>query len=106
MNGGLVRGGSADLRTGDRADGERVDGRQVAVAFGQTLRSVRREAGLSQEDLAFSAGIDRTYPSLLERGLRQPTLAIVLALARALAAEPAELISRTIARLRERGVRL
>jgi hypothetical protein len=45
-----------------------------------------------------------TYPSLLERGRRQPTLAIMLRLARALAMEPAELVNRTIARLRERGV--
>jgi transcriptional regulator with XRE-family HTH domain len=87
--------------SGGEAGDER---RRVAAAFGQVLRSRRREVGVSQEELAFTAEVDRTYPSLLERGLRQPTLAIMLRLARALAAEPAELINRTIARLRERGV--
>jgi transcriptional regulator with XRE-family HTH domain len=86
--------------------GEPAGGQPVAAAFGYVLRSVRREAGVSQEDLAFRADVDRTYPSLLERGRRQPTLAIVLRLARALTMEPAELVNRTIARLRERGVRV
>ena len=86
--------------------GEPAGGRQVAAAFGYVLRAVRQEAGVTQEDLAFRADVDRTYPSLLERGQRQPTLAIVLRVARALAMEPAELVNRTIARLRERGVRV
>ena len=81
--------------------GESAEGAQVAAAFGQVLRTVRREAGVSQEDLAFRAEVDRTYPSLLERGRRQPTLGIVLRLAWALTLEPAELVNRTIARLRE-----
>ncbi len=51
---------------------------EVAVAFGKTLRAARRERGISQEDLAFRADCDRTYPSLLERGLRTPTLTVYL----------------------------
>ena len=86
--------------------GEEPGGRQVASAFGSVLRAVRQEAGVTQEDLAFRADVDRAYPSLLERGQRQPTLAIVLRVARALTIEPAELVNRTIARLRERGVRV
>jgi transcriptional regulator with XRE-family HTH domain len=86
--------------------GEPAGRQPVAAAFGYVLRSVRQEAGVSQEDLAFRADVDRTYPSLLERGRRQPTLAIVLRLARALTMEPAELVNRTIAHLRERGVRV
>ncbi len=69
-------------------------------------RARNQEAGVTQEDLAFRADVDRTYPSLMERGQRQPTLAIVLRVARALTMEPAELVNRTIARLRERGVRV
>ena len=68
--------------------------RQVALVFGQVLRSVRQTAELSQEEPAFTAEVDRTYPSLLERGVRQPTLTIVLRRARALAAEPADLVNR------------
>ena len=39
--------------------------RQVAKAFGVVLSNVRRDAGISQEELAEGADIDRTYPSLL-----------------------------------------
>jgi ribosome-binding protein aMBF1 (putative translation factor) len=88
------------------AEADRLDGRQVAVAFAQVLRMARRERGFSQEKLAACADLDRTYPSLLERGLRHPTLAMLLRLSRALAVEPAELVNRTVRHLRERGVRL
>lgn len=33
---------------------------------------------MSQDDLAADAEMDRTYPSLLERGLRAPTLYVLL----------------------------
>ena len=45
----------------------------------------RREAkGVSQEDLASRAGLHRTYVSLLERGHRNPSLAVISQLAGAL----------------------
>lgn len=72
----------------------------VARAFGIVLRTARQGASFSQEDLAHEAGIDRTYPSLLERGLRQPTLAVVVSLAAALGIEPTILVQMTVARLR------
>jgi DNA-binding XRE family transcriptional regulator len=43
---------------------------RVALAFGSTLREVRRARGLTQEELALAGGFDRTYPSLLERSHR------------------------------------
>jgi transcriptional regulator with XRE-family HTH domain len=78
--------------------------RAVAMAFGAILRVARQDAGVSQEVLAERADCDRTYPSLLERGLRQPTIGKVLDLASALQLEPAALVNMTVARLRERGV--
>ena len=42
--------------------------------FGQILRIARTSAGFSQEKLALEVGLDRTYVSLLERGLRTPSL--------------------------------
>jgi len=57
---------------------------------------MRQRKGLSQEDLALRAGLDRTYPSLLERGQRQPTLAVVLAMAQVLEVSPAVLVNRTL----------
>ncbi len=70
--------------------------RAVAVAFGRVLREMRQRKRLSQEDLALRAGLDRTYPSLLERGQRQPTLAVVLAVAEVLEISPAVLVNRTL----------
>jgi transcriptional regulator with XRE-family HTH domain len=49
------------------------------------------ERGLSQEALAVDAGIDRTYVSRLERGLQNPTVAILEKLARALSSNIEEL---------------
>jgi transcriptional regulator with XRE-family HTH domain len=80
------------------------DHRRVAVAFGGVLKRARTGAGLSQEKLAEGANIDRTYPSLLERGLRQPTLAMLIAVAYALQIEPALLVTLTVARLRREAL--
>jgi transcriptional regulator with XRE-family HTH domain len=81
-----------------------LDPRQVAKAFGAVLRTARVSAGIPQEVLAERADCDRTYPSLLERGLRQPTIGKVIDMAGALHLEPSVLLNLTIARLRERGV--
>ena len=54
---------------------------RVAKAFGVALRAARTDAGISQEHLAELADIDRTYPSLMERGLRQPTIGRVISIA-------------------------
>jgi len=77
-----------------------VDHYQVARAFGAVLKLSRAGAQLTQEQLAEAADIDRTYPSLMERGLRQPTLAVVLTLADAFEIEAATLITMTVVRLR------
>jgi len=69
---------------------------RVARAFGVVLRTARKQRGLSQEELGESADLDRTYASLLERGLRTPTLTVLIELARALHLEPGQLVSDTI----------
>jgi transcriptional regulator with XRE-family HTH domain len=69
----------------------------IAAAFGEVLRDCRLKAGLSQEALAGIAEVDRTYVSLLERGLRQPTLHTLFNLARALSVSPSTMVSRTSA---------
>lgn len=62
------------------------------VAFGERLRELRREHGLSQEAFAHHVGLDRTYVSGLERGRRNPTLAVIVKLAEALEVQPAALL--------------
>jgi transcriptional regulator with XRE-family HTH domain len=42
--------------------------------IGNVLRAKREKLGISQEDLAERAGVDRSYVSILERGLKSPTL--------------------------------
>ena len=73
--------------------------RTVARAFGATLREARRARGMTQEELAAAAGMDRTYPSLLENGKREPALGVFYRLCKALRCAPAELQARTLARL-------
>jgi transcriptional regulator with XRE-family HTH domain len=53
-------------------------------AFGETLRTVRQEKGLSQEALADLAGLHRNYISEIERGMSSPTLGALEQIADAL----------------------
>jgi len=56
----------------------------VARRFGENLRGVRRQAGISQEALGFRAGLHRTEVGLLERGERIPRIDTLMKLACAL----------------------
>lgn len=71
--------------------------RDVARAFGLALRAARVEQGISQDRLSEICDFDRTYPSLIERGLRCPTLAMLLRLADALGVKPERLVVDIIA---------
>lgn len=64
----------------------------LAEAFGVVVRELRIEAGLTQEQLGFEAGIRRTFVSVLELGQQQPTLTTIFKLAPALGLTPAALI--------------
>lgn len=62
------------------------------TTFGTLLRTLRQERGISQEELAFRADLDRTFISLLERGQRQPSLSTIFQLAQALNVKASRLI--------------
>jgi len=62
-------------------------------AFGQILRERRKNIKFSQEKLSQESGLDRTYISLLERGLRQPSLTSILQLSKALKVSSVEIVS-------------
>jgi transcriptional regulator with XRE-family HTH domain len=64
----------------------------VLKQFGETLRSYRLEAGLSQEKLAAKAGLDRTYVGGAERGERNVALVNIVRLAEALGLRPSQLL--------------
>lgn len=63
------------------------------IAFGVVLRSLRKRAGLSQEQLALEAGVERNFVSLIERGVNQPTIRVIFKLATALRVRPSEILS-------------
>ncbi|WP_309832189.1 helix-turn-helix transcriptional regulator [Paracidovorax wautersii] len=63
------------------------------VQFGQRLRALRAAKGFSQEALALSSGLDRSYVGGVERGQRNVSLVNILKLATALKVEPRELFS-------------
>lgn len=60
--------------------------------FGDRLVALRKAKGLSQEQLAFDAGLARSYVSGVERGLRNISLINICILAKALDMEPADLL--------------
>ena len=68
------------------------DARDLRDAFAANPRRLRHAKGISQEDLAFEAGVNRTYLSRLEKGVSYPGLEIITKLANVLECEPAELL--------------
>ena len=66
---------------------------QIELAFGSALRRLRRDAGLSQEQLGLEAGVQRNFISLIETGHNQPTITTIAKLARALGMSASSLVA-------------
>ena len=64
------------------------NGKQI---FGVNVRRFREARGMTQENLAEAAELDRSYIGGVERGERNPTLTAILQLAKALTVTPASL---------------
>jgi transcriptional regulator with XRE-family HTH domain len=64
---------------------------KAGALVARNIRRLRVANRLSQEVLAVDAEIDRTYVSRLERGLENPTVAVLERIAKALSAEIDEL---------------
>ncbi|MGS1120703.1 helix-turn-helix domain-containing protein [Rhodanobacter sp. UC4436_H3] len=62
------------------------------VAFGLVLRALRKRAGMSQEQLALNADLQRNYISLLERGLNSASIKTLFKLASVLQASPSQML--------------
>ena len=65
----------------------------VRKRLGLNVKRLREESGLSQEALAFEAGLHRTYVSGVKRGVRNPTVTVVEKLAKALGAATGDLLA-------------
>jgi transcriptional regulator with XRE-family HTH domain len=59
---------------------------------GLNVQELRREAGLSQEELAARADMHQTYLSGVERGVRNPSVAVLERIAKGLRIDIAELM--------------
>jgi transcriptional regulator with XRE-family HTH domain len=63
--------------------------RQVVA---RNLRVMRKQKGLSQEELAYQAGVNRNYVGQIEREEKSPTVDMVEKLASALGVVPEEML--------------
>ena len=67
-----------------------MDWRRVV---GDNVRRLRQERGLTQEQLAFEAGLDLTYLGGIERGRRNPSLEVLARIAVSVGSTPATLVT-------------
>lgn len=65
----------------------------IARRFGENLRRCRKQASVSQEELAVLASLHRTEIGLLERGERIPRIDTLVRLAGSLSVAPDDLIA-------------
>jgi transcriptional regulator with XRE-family HTH domain len=65
---------------------------EIQAVVGRNVKRYRELKGISQEELAFQSDLHRTYVSGVERGIRNPTVAIVARLPVALGVKPAKLL--------------
>jgi transcriptional regulator with XRE-family HTH domain len=68
------------------------DPKAASAAFGQRLRELRAQQGVSQDDLARETDVHPTAIGRFERGAREPRLTTILRLARGLDVRPSELV--------------
>lgn len=71
---------------------EHDDPRVASIAFGQRLRELRAEHGISQDQLACKTGVHSTAIGRLERGGREPRLTTIRRLARGIGVQPGALL--------------
>jgi len=65
----------------------------TAIAFGDAVRQRRLAAGIAQETLALVSGTDRSFVGKVERGENQPSLVLILRLAKALGCSGSDLVA-------------
>lgn len=66
--------------------------REIILIVARNVREARKAAGLSQEELAHEADVDRTYISQVERQKRNLTVSVLARIARALSTTPDKLL--------------
>ena len=69
--------------------------KKILVSFGDKVRELRKEKGLSQEELSFKADLHRTYIGMIERAEKNITLINIEKIAKALDVTLKELFNDT-----------
>ena len=72
-------------RTSQTLVGRRA--RDIRTRIGSDIRQMREDSGATQRELSDAAGIDHGFLSLIERGLREPSITALTAIANALGAD-------------------
>ena len=67
---------------------------RVAKSFGKAVREYRLQKGMSQQVLADKCGLDISYVGQIERGLRNPTLGVIHAVANVLMVKVSDLLKK------------
>ena len=60
--------------------------------IGKIIKSLRIKRGMSQEDLAFECGVDRSYISMIEVGRNEPSISKIFDLCEGLRIKPSDFI--------------
>ena len=66
---------------------------RALVSFGDNIRTTRLKRGVSQEELAQRAGIERSYMGQIERGEGNPSFKKIVNISNALGVAPRDLIA-------------
>lgn len=66
--------------------------RLLSLSFGHVLRTLRVNAGMTQEKLALEAGLQRNYISSLELGQKHPSLLTLFKIAEGLNMQPEQFL--------------
>lgn len=66
--------------------------KQILEKFGQKMQKVRKDKGVTQEELAARLSMHRTYIGLIERGERNPTIRTLYKIAKALKVPASDLL--------------
>lgn len=70
-------------------------------AFAAELKARRAELGFNQEELAFAAGLNRTFVAKLETATTSPSLTSLVSLCAGLTVEPSELMQSLMKRYKK-----
>lgn len=64
--------------------------------LGEHVRRLRKQARMSQEDLAYCAGVDVRYIGGIERAQENPSLKVLVSIANCLKVQPYALLMETV----------